>query len=82
MGLVTLQRWISTSIRIGEMHRRSRHVSPVMQASVAAAICLGLCLSAPNLHAQGYGTISGLVTDPSGAIIPSATVTATAPQRQ
>jgi hypothetical protein len=30
-----------------------------------------------RLHAQGYGTISGTVSDPSGALISSATVTAT-----
>jgi hypothetical protein len=33
--------------------------------------------SAATLHAQGYGTISGTVADPSGALISSATVTAT-----
>ncbi len=30
-----------------------------------------------SLHAQGYGTISGTVSDPSGAVVPSATVLAT-----
>jgi hypothetical protein len=44
-------------------------------AAALAAFCLGF--SAAGLHAQGYGTISGLVADPSGAVIPSATVTAT-----
>jgi hypothetical protein len=34
-------------------------------------------LSASNLFAQGYGAVSGTVTDPSGAAIPNATVTAT-----
>ena len=33
--------------------------------------------SATRLHAQGYGTISGTVTDPTGAVVPSANVTAT-----
>ncbi|HSU18967.1 MAG TPA: carboxypeptidase-like regulatory domain-containing protein, partial [Acidobacteriaceae bacterium] len=34
-------------------------------------------LSAPTLLAQGYGAVSGTVTDPTGASIPNATVTAT-----
>jgi Carboxypeptidase regulatory-like domain len=39
-----------------------------------------LLLSALSLHAQqAPGTITGVVTDPSGAVIPGATVTATAP---
>ncbi|MGO8756992.1 MAG: carboxypeptidase regulatory-like domain-containing protein [Terracidiphilus sp.] len=38
---------------------------------------MGLALSAAGLHAQGYGTISGTVADPSGAVIPGASVTAT-----
>ena len=29
------------------------------------------------MHAQGYGTISGTVTDPSGAVVTGASVTAT-----
>src|SRR6185312_14202946 len=33
-------------------------------------------LSASRLHAQGYGSVSGTVTDPSGAAIPNASVTA------
>ena len=35
-----------------------------------------LALSAPSLLAQGYGSVSGTVTDPSGAAIPNATITA------
>jgi hypothetical protein len=46
-------------------------------AIVAAIVGFYLGLSAVNLHAQGYGTISGVVADSSGAVIPSATVTAT-----
>lgn len=40
------------------------------------AIVFIVCSSA-GLHAQGYGTISGAVTDQTGALVPSATVTAT-----
>lgn len=43
-------------------------------AMLAAAFIV--CTSA-SVNAQGYGTISGAITDPSGALVPSATVTAT-----
>ncbi|MGA3101913.1 MAG: carboxypeptidase-like regulatory domain-containing protein [Terracidiphilus sp.] len=46
-------------------------------AGIAAVICLFLIVSAAGLHAQGYGTISGTVTDPSGAVVPGARVIAT-----
>ena len=36
-----------------------------------------LALSASSLVAQGYGSVSGTVTDPTGAAVPNATVTAT-----
>lgn len=38
-----------------------------------------LCWAAPRIHAQGIttGTITGVVVDPQGAVIPKATVTAT-----
>jgi hypothetical protein len=40
-------------------------------------LCIfGLCASA-GLLAQGYGTIGGTVTDPTGAVVPGAEVTAT-----
>ena len=38
-----------------------------------------VCSSA-SLYAQGYGSISGAITDPAGALVPSATVTATQTQ--
>jgi hypothetical protein len=47
-----------------------------MLASIVAIVCLCLSFSAPSLHAQGYGTISGTVTDPSGAVVTGATVVA------
>jgi hypothetical protein len=43
------------------------------------ALLLIACTTA-RLNAQGFATISGTVTDPSGAVIPSATVTATQTQ--
>jgi len=48
-----------------------------MLAAIAAIACLCLGFSATSLHAQGYGTISGSVTDPSGAVVTGATVVAT-----
>jgi hypothetical protein len=48
-----------------------------MLASIVAIVCLCLGFSAVNLHAQGYGTISGTVADPSGAVVPGASVVAT-----
>jgi len=38
----------------------------------AIALCAGT-----RLNAQGYGTISGTVTDPSGAVVTGANVVAT-----
>src|ERR1700727_825814 len=35
-----------------------------------------IACAATRLHAQGYASIVGTVTDPTGAVIPSATVTA------
>jgi hypothetical protein len=48
-----------------------------MLAGIVAVVCLCLSFSATSLHAQGYGTISGTVTDPSGAVVTGATVVAT-----
>ncbi len=45
-------------------------------ASLVAIVCLCLGFSVANLHAQGYGSISGTVADPSGAVIPGASVVA------
>ena len=44
---------------------------------VAAVLLLCIALSAMGLHAQGYGTISGSISDPSGAVVAGATVNAT-----
>ena len=46
-------------------------------ASSFLVILTFFALSASRLAAQGYGSVSGTVTDPSGAAIPSASVTAT-----
>ncbi len=45
-------------------------------AGLAAILLLILAAPSTRLHAQGYGTISGQVSDPSGAVIAGATVTA------
>jgi hypothetical protein len=46
-------------------------------AGLALIAFLLIACATARLNAQGYGTISGTVSDPSGAVIPSATVTAT-----
>jgi hypothetical protein len=45
-------------------------------AGIAAFISLCLIICATGLHAQGYGTISGTVNDPSGAVVAGANVVA------
>jgi hypothetical protein len=49
---------------------------------VAFAVVVSLCIavSATGVHAQGYGTISGTVSDPTGALIAGADVIATQAQ--
>ena len=49
-------------------------------AAIAAVVCLCFIVSAAGLHAQGYGSISGTVTDPSGAVVTGANVVATQTQ--
>ena len=48
-------------------------------AVVAIAACLFMLVLAPSLMGQtaGTGALTGTVTDPSGAVVPNATVTAT-----
>jgi hypothetical protein len=46
-------------------------------AGIVAIISMCIAFSAAGLQAQGYGTINGTVADPSGAVVASATVTAT-----
>ena len=48
-----------------------------LQRVAAPLLLLAFALSGSTLFAQGYGAVSGTVTDPSGAAIPGATVTAT-----
>src|SRR4051794_15124330 len=43
----------------------------------ACLVVLALFLSAPEIRAQGYGSISGTVTDATGAVLPGATITVT-----
>src|SRR5271157_5954184 len=46
-------------------------------AWLALIVFLFIACSSACLHAQGYAKIVGTVTDPSGAVVPSATVAAT-----
>ena len=45
------------------------------QAILALAAFLIFACSSLSIHAQGFGTIVGTVTDPSGSVIPSAKIT-------
>ncbi len=52
--------------------------SLVRNRILAVAVTLTLAVLAPSAAlAQGYGSITGVVTDPSGAAVPAATITAT-----
>lgn len=44
---------------------------------VVCAVTFLLLSNSPLLHAQAVGTITGIVTDPSGAVVPGAKITAT-----
>jgi hypothetical protein len=52
--------------------RSERRLSVIL----ALVAVMFIAFSAPSLYAQGYGTINGTVTDPSGASVASATVKA------
>jgi hypothetical protein len=47
---------------------------------VLVVAVLALCAGSRSASAQAYGSINGTVTDPTGAIVPNATVVATATQ--
>src|ERR1017187_8101048 len=49
-------------------------------ARLALIAFLLIACTTGRLNAQGYGTISGTASDPSGAVVASATVTATQTQ--
>ena len=50
----------------------SRHM--LVSAVVAAFICLVLCVSSANAQSSGNSSLSGVVSDPTGAVVPGATV--------
>jgi hypothetical protein len=58
---------------LGDLRRRCR----LLSGSIVLAGIVGLLFSASLAFGQGYGTISGNITDPTGALVPGATVTAT-----
>ena len=45
-----------------------------MKASLLATMSVVVAFSVTPISAQGLGTINGTVTDPSGALVPSAKV--------
>lgn len=62
---------IATSMQI-----RRKPAGTILASSFAAlAVFLMLALSAPLAHAQYRASIQGVVTDPTGAVVPDATLT-------
>jgi hypothetical protein len=51
-------------------------ISPVVQCITGAAFCLTLATTAGAQETVNYASVSGRVTDPSGASVPGASVTA------
>jgi hypothetical protein len=66
-------------INLREPARGSRFLYRTL-SSVAAIVAFCFALAAANLHAQGYGTINGTVTDSTGAVVTGAEVRATQAQ--
>jgi hypothetical protein len=54
----------------------STRIERRLNVASAVVAMMFIAFSASGLYAQGYGTISGTVTDPSGASVASATVKA------
>ena len=50
----------------------SRHM--LVSAAVAVFICLVLCVSSASAQTSGNSSLSGVVSDPTGAVVPGATV--------
>ena len=46
----------------------------LVSAVVAAFICLVLCVSSANAQTSGSASLSSVVSDPTGAVVPGATV--------
>ena len=61
------------------VYQRLRNLRGLGQsrAGTAIAVLIFLTVFSLGIHAQGFGTISGTVSDPSGAVVTEATITAT-----
>ena len=51
--------------------------TPSKLLAAIAAVCLSLWLAPARVHAQATGAISGVVTDPSGGVLPGVTIEVT-----
>ncbi len=58
-----------------EDQRRSCLLRQGLLAIISLAVVLGFCPA--RSYAQAFGTITGIITDPTGAVVPGAKVTAT-----
>lgn len=86
-GVIEIGRWIRACIQTGDdksshhCHHRGQagftfhRFATIRAASLLAAILLLFCL--PALHAQTTASMSGVVQDPSGGVIPGAQITLT-----
>src|ERR1035441_8050398 len=58
------------------IHTLATRMERRRNVALSVVAMMFMAFSASGLYAQGYGTISGTVTDPSGASVASATVKA------
>jgi hypothetical protein len=75
MGRCLLWLHSETATRLNCAGRRTVH--PLLRLSTALGLVVLSAVAAPSAHAQAFGTISGIVSDPTGAVVPSAKVAAT-----
>src|SRR5262245_58726707 len=54
-----------------------RNVHPLLRLETVLSVVLVLAFAALPAHGQAFGTISGVITDPRGAVVPGAKITAT-----
>src|ERR1700761_1848083 len=64
---------------MGGPAERRKHVRRLVMKFLVNLVLVGVVsmFAAGEALAQGYGAISGTVSDPAGAVVPGATVTAT-----